>query len=301
MYDLIVIGGGPAGLTATIYAIRKRLNVLMISKDLGGKTNYRLALPWIEDYQVISGLEVVEKFRRELEYLSFARQMETVENVQSHPDGFEVHLKNGEEPVTRSVIIATGAKQQRLIIPGEKEFMMRGLCYSALSYAPLFIDKTAVVVGDGDLALRSAAELAVVARHVHLVGAGSGIREQTLGKKLAKADNVTILENHEIIEVIGDGFAERVVVKGSEGEVQELQADGTFIELGLIPNSKMVSDLVELDEHGRIRVDCHARTSLPGVFAAGDVTDSFAEQVLVAVGEGAKAALSAYEYLLPFL
>ena len=122
-----------------------------------------------------------------------------------------------------------------------------------------------------------------------------------LGKKLAKADNVTILENHEIIEVIGNGFAERVVVKGPEGEVQELEADGTFIELGLIPNSKMVSDLVELDAHGRIRVDCHARTSLPGVFAAGDVTDSFAEQVLVAVGEGAKAALSAYEYLLPVL
>jgi NADH-dependent peroxiredoxin subunit F len=301
MYDLIVIGGGPAGLTATIYAIRKRLNVLLISKDLGGKTNYRLALPWIEDYQVIRGLEVVEKFRRELEYLAFARQMETVENVERHPDGFEVHLKNGEELVSRTVIIATGAKQQRLIIPGEKEFMMRGLCYSALSYAPLFIDKTAVVVGDGDLALRSAAELAVVARHVHLVGAGSGILEQILGKKLAKADNVTILENHEIIEVIGNGFAERVVVKGPEGEVQELEADGTFIELGLIPNSKMVSELVELDAHGRIRVDCHARTSLPGVFAAGDVTDSFAEQVLVAVGEGAKAALSAYEYLLPVL
>lgn len=301
MYDLIVIGGGPAGLTATVYAIRKRLNVLLISKDLGGKTNYRLALPWIEDYQVIRGLEIVEKFRRELEYLTFARQMDVVERVQPHPNGFAVHLKNGEQLVTRAVIIATGAKQQRLIIPGEKEFMMRGLCYSALSYAPLFIDRSTIVVGDGDLALRSAAELAVVARHVHLIGAGSIIHEQILGKKLAKAENVTILENHRVVEVIGNGFAERVVVEGPDGDIQELEADGTFIELGLLPNSQMVSDLLELNEQGQIRVDCHARTSLPGIFAAGDVTDSYAEQVLVAVGEGAKAALSAYEYLLPYL
>jgi alkyl hydroperoxide reductase subunit F len=301
MYDLIVIGGGPAGLTATIYAIRKRLNVLLISKDLGGKTNYRLALPWIEDYQVIRGLEVVEKFRRELEYLTFTRQMEGVEKVQRHPDGFEVLLKSGEQLGAQTVIVATGAKQQRLIIPGEKEFMMRGLCYSALSYAPLFIDRTTIVIGDGELALRSAAELAVVARHVHLIGTGSGIHDQVLGKKLAKAENVTILENHQVVEVIGNGFAERVVIEGPDGEKQELEADGTFIELGLIPNSKMVSDLIELDPQGRIRVDCAARTSLPGLFAAGDVTDSYAEQVLVAVGEGAKAALSAYEYLLPNL
>jgi alkyl hydroperoxide reductase subunit F len=301
MYDLIVIGGGPAGLTATVYAIRKRLDVLLISKDLGGKTNYRLALPWIEDYQVIRGLEVVEKFRRELEYLTFARQMESVEKVQRHPDGFEVLLKSGEQLVARTVIVASGAKQKRLIIPGEKEFMMRGLCYSALSYAPLFIDRSTIVIGDGELALRSAAELAVVARHVHLIGTGSGIHDQILGKKLARAENVTILENHQVVEVIGNGFAERVVIEGPDGKKQELEADGTFIELGLIPNSKMVSDLIELDAQGRIRVDCAARTSLPGLYAAGDVTDSYAEQVLVAVGEGAKAALSAYEYLLPYL
>src|SRR5574342_121274 len=129
MYDLIIIGGGPAGLTAAIYAIRKRLNVLLLSKDLGGKTNYRLALPWIEDYQVIKGLEVVNKFRNELEYLEFARHIESVDKV-------------------------------------EKEYTMKGLCYSALSYAPLFIDKSVVVIGDEDLALRSAGELATVAKEV---------------------------------------------------------------------------------------------------------------------------------------
>ncbi|GAG39940.1 unnamed protein product, partial [marine sediment metagenome] len=181
MYDLIVVGGGPAGLTATVYAIRKRLNVLMISKDLGGKTNYRLALPWIEDYQVIRGLEVVNKFRSELEYLKFARHMEPVERIDQAENGFMVHTHGGGELQSKAVIIASGTKQQRLQVPGEKQFIMRGLCYSALSYAPLFIDRKTVVVGEGDLALRSAAELATVAKHVHLIGLSGDAQSSALG------------------------------------------------------------------------------------------------------------------------
>jgi NADH-dependent peroxiredoxin subunit F len=301
MYDLIVVGGGPAGLTATMYAIRKRLNVLLVSKDLGGKTNYRLALPWIEEYQVIRGLEVVNKFRNELEYLKFARHMEPVERIEKVAEGFMVQTKGGGELKTRALIIASGTTQQRLTVPGEEDFIMRGLCYSALSYAPLFIDKKTVVIGQGDLALRSAAELATVAEHVHLVGASGEVLNTPLGKKLRGSDNVTILENHQVTEVLGNGYAERVVIKSPAGEEFRLEADGTFVEMGLVPNSQMVADLVELDEQGRIKIDCFARTSVPGIFAAGDVTDSYAEQVLVAVGEGAKAALSAYDYLLPML
>jgi len=301
MYDLIVIGGGPAGLTATIYAIRKRLNVLLVSKDLGGKTNYRLALPWVEDYQVIRGLEVVNKFRSELEYLKFARHMEPVERVERGQDGFVVHTKGGGKLETRAVVIATGTKQKRLAVPGEKEFIMRGLCYSALSYAPLFIDRVTVVVGEGDLALRSAAELATVAKHVHWVGAGGQALDSPLGKKLSAASNVTILNGYQVIEIKGNGYAEHVVVQDPQGKASTLTAEGTFIEMDLVPNSQLVEGLVGLDEKKRIKVDCYAHTSTPGVFAAGDVTDSYAEQVLVAVGEGAKASLSAYEYLLPGL
>ena len=301
MYDLIIVGGGPAGLTATIYAIRKRLNVLLISKDLGGKTNYRLALPWIDEYQVIKGLEVVNKFRNELEYLKYARQMEPVELIEKIDEGFLVRTKGGGELHSKAIILATGTKQQRLTVPGEKEFIMRGLCYSALSYAPLFIDRKTVVVGDGELALRSAAELATVANHVHLVGASGDILDTTLGKKLKAANNVSILEGYQVIEVKGNGFADRLVMKTSEGDTIEVEAEGTFIELGLIPNSQMVAELVDLDDEGCIKVDKHCRTSVSGVFAAGDVTDNYAEQVLVAVGDGAKAALSAYDYLLPKL
>lgn len=301
MYDLIVVGGGPAGLTATIYAIRKRLNVLMITKDLGGKTNYRLALPWIEDYQVIRGLEIVNKFRSELEYLKFARHMEPVESIVQVSDGFQVNTKGGGELQTKAVIIASGTKQQRLDVPGEKQFIMRGLCYSALSYAPLFIDRKTAVVGEGELALRSAAELATVAKHVHLIGPSGDVLTTDLGKKLTSSPNVTVLENHKVNEVKGNGFANHLVVQKPDGELETIEAEGTFIEMNLIPNSQMVTDLVELDDLGRIKVDRFGHTSVPGVFAAGDVTDSIAEQVLVAVGEGAKAALSAYEYLLPRL
>jgi thioredoxin reductase len=301
MYDLIVIGGGPAGLTATMYAIRKRLDVLLVSRDLGGKTNYHLALPWIEDYQVIRGLEVVNKFKSELEYLKFARLLQPVERVERRQDGFAVHTREGNELLCKAVIVATGTRQKFMSVPGEREYMMRGLCYSALSYAPLFIDRKTIVVGDSDLALRSTAELATVAKHVHLVGVSKETLEMPLGKKLKAASNVTILEGYQVVEVKGNSYAERLAVKAPDGQLAEIEADGTFIELGLVPNSQMVKDLVEMDEGGHIKVDGLARTSLPGVYAAGDVTNIFAEQVLVAVGEGAKAALSAYDYLLPLL
>ncbi len=300
MYDLIIIGGGPAGLTAAIYAIRKRLNVLVVARDLGGKTQWRLALPWIEDYQVIRGLEIVEKFQRELEYLDFARHMETVEKVEQHGDTFTIFTRGGGELQARAVIVATGTRQVRMEVPGEKEYMMKGLCYSAMSYAPLFIDRTTMVVGEKDLALRSAAELSTIARQVYLVCPGAALPKTPLADKLAAAANVKILPKTNVLEIKGDQYARSALLDGPSGQ-QELAADAIFVEMGLKPQSQMVAGLVELDDEGRIRVDCGNRTNVPGLFAAGDVTSGFAEQVLIAVGEGAKAALSAYEYLLPRL
>jgi alkyl hydroperoxide reductase subunit F len=301
MYDLIIIGGGPAGLTAAVYSIRKRLNVLLVTKDLGGKTNFRLALPWIQDYQVISGLEVVNKFRTELEYLDFARHMEDVEKVARKNGSFAVTTKGGAELEAKAVILATGARQVRMRVPGEKEFTMKGLCYSALSYAPLFIDRTAIVIGDGDLALRSAAELATVAKQVSIVCGGDKILATPLGKKLMALDKVTVLKDYEVVEVLGDEYARALRLRDPSGKVADHKADGIFVEKALTPNSDIVKDTVDLDGRGQIEVDRENRTSVPGLFAAGDVTNNFNEQVLIAIGEGAKAALSAYEYLLPKL
>ena len=194
MYDLIIIGGGPAGLTAAIYAIRKRLNVLLLTKDLGGKTNFRLSLPWVQEYQVVRGLEIVNKFRSELEYLDFARHMEPVEKVSRKNGGFVTTTTSGAELEAKAVIIATGARQVRMGVPGEKEFTMKGLCYSALSYAPLFIEKTAIVIGDDALALRSTAELATIAKQVYLVCNSDKALETALGRKLQAAANVSVLQ-----------------------------------------------------------------------------------------------------------
>jgi alkyl hydroperoxide reductase subunit F len=252
----------------------------------------------VEDYQVIKGLEIVNKFKSELEYLEFARLMEPADKIIRKDKGFVVKTRGGGDLETRAVIVATGTRQQLLNVPGEKEFIMRGLCYSALSYAPLFIDKSTAVIGDGDLAQRSTAELATVAKHVTLICPADKLVVTNENEKLKVAPNVTILEGHQVVEVKGDEYAKSLVIKDKKGKISELQADGTFVEMALVPNSQIVADFVALDEQKRIIIEQRNHTNIPGIFAAGDVTNTYAEQVLVAVGEGAKAALSAYDYLL---
>jgi len=300
MYDLIIVGGGPAGLTAAIYAIRKRLNVLLISEDLQGKTNYHMTLPGMEMHQIIRGVEIVDKFRRELEYLDFACRLERVEKINRENGHFVVRTSGDVELMARSVILATGSQVRHLNVPGETHYLGRGLSYSAISYAPLFIGKHTVVIGDGKLALRAVAELAQVSETVHLVAPTHGALDTPLAKGLLNKGKIKIVifEGYKVKAFQGNGFAERVVLDTPEGSEAEIKADGFFVELGLIPNSNLVKDLAELDEQERVIVDNRNRTNCLGLFAAGDVTNAYAEQVLIAVGEGAKAALSAYEYLL---
>jgi len=297
MYDLIIVGGGPAGLTAAIYAIRKRLNVMLVSNDLGGKTNYFIDLPWTETHQVIRGGDVVTKFRRELEYLDFVHRLEPVELISRKNDVFTVKTSE-TELATQSIILATGSRVKHLDVPGEQKFVGRGVSFSAISYAPLFIGKHTIVIGDGMLALRAIAELVQIADSVHLVAPSRGVLDTPMAKSLVTDRvKVVVLEGHQVKAIEGDDFARRVVLTTPEGQEKTLDTDGIFVELGLIPNVEMVKGLVNLDDQGRVIVDNRNRTSCPGLFAAGDVTNAFAEQVLIAVGEGAKAALSAYEYL----
>jgi len=297
MYDLIILGGGPAGLTATVYALRKRLNVLLITRDLGGKTNYRLQLPFVEKHLVITGEEVVSRFANEIEYLEFARVLDKAEKVEKISGGYQVTTRGGKSYDARTLLIATGAFGRRLEVPGEKEFMMRGLCYSAVSYAPLFIERDTCVIGDTALALRSTAELARIARKVTLVAPTHGELDTPMGRKVLASPNVEVLEGYKVQEVIGDEYARRLRIR-RDGVDRVLEADAFFVEVDLVPHSDIVAALVERDERGRIKVDARNRTSAEGIFAAGDVTDVISEQVLISVGEGAKAALAAYEYLL---
>jgi len=317
MYDLIILGGGPAGLTAAIYALRRRLNVLLISRDLGGKTNYRLQLPNISHHLIINGEETVSRFANEIEYLEFARVLDVADRVEALEHngvaaGYKVHVRDGQEFTTRALIVATGANARRLNVPGEAEYLGRGVVYSAVSYASLFVDGVVAVVGDGPLALRSVAELAGIARHVTLVAHTADGLDSALGRRLVGLPNVTLLTGYQVEAVVGDTYARGVTVTHvagqngnghnraahAEGGHREIAADAIFVELGLVPNTDLLSGLAALDDNGRIRVDTQNRTSRPGLFAAGDITDVYAEQVLVAIGEGAKAALSAYDYLL---
>jgi thioredoxin reductase len=297
MYDLIILGGGPAGLTATIYAVRKRLNALLITRDLGGKTNYRMQLPFVEKHLVITGEEIVNRFTNEIDYIEHSRVFDKAEKVEKIKGGFTVTTREGNHYECKALIVATGAVARLLDVPGEREYMMRGLCYSAVSYAQLFIERNVVVIGDTKLALRSTAELAHIAEKVTLVAPTHGELEDALGKKVLSADNVEVLEGYRVNAVKGDEYA-RTLVVDKNGQTLELEADAFFVELELIPQSDIVADLVERNDLGNIVIDCANRTSHEGIFAAGDVTDIIAEQVLISVGEGAKAALAAYEYLL---
>jgi alkyl hydroperoxide reductase subunit F len=208
-----------------------------------------------------------------------------------------VHTATGKQHEARAVVVCSGALGKPLNVPGEKEFRMRGLCYSAISYAPLFIDREVVVVGDTGLALRSTAELATVAKHVTLVAPTHGELGSPLGRRVAQAGKVEVLEGFRVDRVEGDDYA-RVLWISHDGEQREIRADGFFVELDLVAQSEMVADLVDRDQLGRIKVDGRNATSAVGIFAAGDVTDVFAEQVLISIGDGAKAGLAAYEYLL---
>ena len=225
-----------------------------------------------------------------------------VTKVSKLDDGFLVETKSGESYQTRAVILANGVRLRWLDVPGEKEFLSKGVCYSAVSYAPLFIDRVTSVYGEGMDALRSAAELATVASEVHLIGPSEveTALDSVLGNKLKNTEKVKIHAGYKIVRITGDDYANHVSLEGPDGQPLELDTECVFVEKDLVPNTEYVQDLVALDKHGRVIIDSINQTNVPGVFAAGDITNIYAEQVLVAVGEGAKAALTAYDYLLRY-
>ena len=240
--------------------IRKRLNVLVISKDLGGKTNFRLQLPDVEKHLIINGEETVNRFVNEIRYLDFARIIDKVERVEEMPGGYRVITRGGKEHEhpqaayeTRAIIVATGTRGQ---VPGRarrEQYLMRGLCFSAMSDAPLFIDSTpsssATTIwrcgGAGIVAHRQDGD----AGRAHARQAGQPDRPAA-----AQSGNVLILEGYAAKEVKGDAYARSLVV-GKNGDVRELATDVIFVELGLKPNSDLLGELIELEADGRIKVD----------------------------------------------
>jgi alkyl hydroperoxide reductase subunit F len=292
------VGGGPAGLTAAAYAIRKRLNCVLLSPDLGGKANARMHIEGVDTFNVINGSDLVRRFRNEIEYLDFARILEPATKIEKSDGIFLVSTAAGKCLEARAVILATGADAVRLDVPGADQYLLKGVAYSTVSYAPLYIDKIVALVGSGALALRGAAELAQIVKQLYLVAPTHGELDTPVGRRVTDSPHVELLENWSPVAVEGDVYARRLIVRAPDGYERSLEVDGIFVELGLKPHSELVQGLTAVDEMGRVLVNCGTETTTPGLFAAGDVTQLPAEQVLVAIGEGAKAALAAYEYLI---
>jgi alkyl hydroperoxide reductase subunit F len=297
MYDLIIVGAGPAGITAAIYAARKRMNLLVITKDLGGQAALSGDVENYTGYQYITGFELTEKFLEHMKKFNIElREAEEVRKVERIKNGFRV-LTDMAGYETKSIILASGARPRTLNIPGENEYKNRGVTYCATCDAPLFLGKDVAVIGGGNSALDAALQLTKIANKIYLITKYSSYRGETVMlEKVETSGKVTILYNTVTLEILGDKTVNSIKV-GRNGEQKTIDVQGVFIEVGYTPNSEFVQGFVNLNECGEVMIDSHNRTDVLGFFAAGDVTNVAEKQIIIAAGEGAKASLSAFEYL----
>lgn len=297
MYDMIIIGGGPAGLSAGIYALGKQLNFLVIYEDLGGKAGSRQQLVGEIAEEYLSGAEAVRLFEQRISRQAGRTMRDRVTAVSKTAGVFRVETQRHGVQESTTVIVAAGANPIMLDVPGGRELLGQGLGYSVTTHSHLLAGKTVAVIGTTVRALRGVAELAQTAKQIYLVAPNAPDMTTPLAQALRQRPNVEVLEGYEVKEVAGAFSVEQLIV-AREGHVRELSVDAAFVDLGLVPNSGMVRRVVQTDQDGFIWVDDRNATTLPGLFAAGDVTTAFGEQTLIAIGEGARAALSAYDYIL---
>jgi len=290
MYDLAVIGGGPAGLSAAIYGARYVLNTLLITKDHGGAIAEAHLVENYPGYESISGMELSEKFRKQAKKLGVEIKDEEAEGIKKEKGFFLINNKYK----AKKVILAVGTTRRKLNIPGEDEFIGKGVSYCATCDAPFYRDKVVGVVGGSNSAARAAQLLSEYAKKVYIIYRKEKIRaEPLLAKQIGKNPKIEIINNTNIREVKGEKFVNSVVF--DSGEVFML--DGVFIEIGSVPAVALPKELgVKLDDNGYIVVDGAMRTNAEGVYAAGDITtgSNMWRQVVTACAEGGLAASSAY-------
>jgi thioredoxin reductase len=298
-FDAAVLGGGPAGLTAAAYLLYAQLKVALISPDLGGKVTYPFALRNIPQQDTVWGASLVHEMTQRVSDDLQHHLTETVATVQHLDNGaFRLTLGSGEQIESKAVVLCTGARPQRLFVGGEAEYWGKGLSYSAISHAPLFVGRDVAVIGGGDRSIAALQILLPLVNHIDYIEARpQPVRDRAKAEAVMNHPKVSVFRGWEIQQVVGDSFVTGIDIVGINGEVRTLPVEGIFVQFGLLPNNGAVHDLVTLDQQGHIVVDEQCTTSLPGIFAAGDVTTVYAEQVPVSIGEGAKAALSAWRYL----
>jgi len=295
--DLIIIGAGPAGITAAIYAARKKLNFAVITKDIGGQAAWSSEIENYTGYQFISGPELAMKFKDHMQNFTFDL-LEGEDAVALKKDGsnFLVSTAKKETYSSRTVIIASGKRPRMLNVPGETEFKNRGVTYCATCDGPLFAGKKVAVIGGGNSALDAAIQMMNISPEVYLINIMDELTgDPVMQEKVSVSKKVEIMNKTKTLEIMGDKFVKAIRVE-SGGKTKEMPVEGVFVEIGLIPNSEFTS-IVKKNEIGEIVVNCAAETSEPGIFAAGDVTNVPEKQIIIAAGDGAKAALSAFKYL----
>ncbi|WAA12806.1 alkyl hydroperoxide reductase subunit F [Fervidibacillus halotolerans] len=300
-FDVLVVGGGPAGASAAIYAARKGIRTGMIAERFGGQVNDTkgienlISVKYTEGPQLAANLEEhVKQYNVDIMTGQRAKRLEKKD------DFVHIELENGAVVKSKTVILATGARWRELGVPGEKELKTKGVAYCPHCDGPLFEGKHVAVIGGGNSGIEAAIDLAGVVKHVTVMEFLPELKaDQILQKRLNSLDNVTVITNAQTKEITGTGKVDGLTyIDRESGEERHIQLDGVFVQIGLVPNTDWLEGAVERNQRGEIIVDKHGATNIPGVFAAGDCTDSAYKQIIISMGSGATAALGAFDYLI---
>jgi len=298
MYDVIIVGGGVAGLAAGIYATRYNLKVLVVSKDMGGLLKLAYV---VENYPGLgrsNGLDIMTKMEEHAREIGVEIIEDDVDGV-GKEDGYFIVKTSKDSYKSNTIVLATGSERRKLGVPGEDRFRNKGVGYCATCDAPLMKNKIVGVVGGSDSAVVEALLLAEYAKKVCIIYRGEKVRPEPInGKRMLAMKNIEIIPFTNVLEIRGDKMMNRVVLDKPYNGNKELKLDGIYIEVGIVPNNALAKKLgVELDKDGYIIIDKASRTNVAGVFAAGDVTNSGWKQAIIAAAQGSYAANSVYNYL----
>lgn len=299
-FDVVILGAGPAGLTAAVYTARKSLSTLVISENIGGQAMESWAVENYMGYRMVTGEDLMNRFEEQARGANVHLELDRVTGVSRAPDGlFAVTTYAGQTFKGRSVIVATGRQPRRLGVEGEEKFWGRGVSVCSTCDGPLFKGKDVAVVGGGNSAVTAALEMARIARSVHLIVRSQIRADPVYADRLDEHENITVHMPYTVTGLLGGEVLSGVRLKDAErGMERRLAVDGVFAEIGHEPNTAAVKDLVRLNDQAEIQVDENCQTTQPGIFAAGDVTSVRGKQIIIAAGEGAKAALQAHTYLM---
>ena len=304
-FDMLIVGGGPAGAAAAVYAARKGIRTGIASERFGGQVLDTLGIENFISMKETDGPKLafaLEEHVRsyDVDIMNLQRAKALIPNAGADGNMIEIQLESGASLKSKSVVITTGARWRNINVPGEAEFKNKGVAYCPHCDGPLFKGKRVAVVGGGNSGVEAAIDLAGLVGHVTLIEFDTKLRaDAILQRKLISLKNVTVITNAKTTEITGDQKVTGLVYEDrATQELNTVELEGVFIQIGLIPNTDWLKGVVELSKHGEIVVDARGQTSVPGVFAAGDVTTVPFKQIIIAAGEGAKAALGAFDHLI---